>query len=204
MCAAVVTASGCAAGFEPYTSPSYKPRDAANYPDTGNSSPVAVRHAYVLGPGPDEGPFAEGSDAAVYLSLVNQTTTPDRLVSAESPVAEEVEVKGGEQDGIQLPEPQQGRTEGEPVLVGQPPYSDNTVTLAKLTRELPNGSVARVTFTFQRAGEVTMELPVAPRVAHRSTLSPAPSETAASTPSGSPTAPGATSGSRTGTATPTE
>lgn len=197
-----------------------KPRDAANFPDTGNSSPVAVRHAYVLGPAPDEAPYAKGGDAAVYLSLVNQTTEADRLTSASSPVAEEVKVAstggpqkgagkdgnakpaGGESSGIELPAPPAGTTEGDPVLVGQPPYSQNTITLTGLKQELRNGAIVTVELTFQRAGTITMKLPVVPRAAYRSTLSPAPSQSPSESASESASPNGTESGSPTETEEP--
>ncbi|MQA05069.1 MAG: copper chaperone PCu(A)C [Streptosporangiales bacterium] len=183
--AAALAVSGCGAGFHPYTSTSMKPRDGANYPDVGDSSPLAIRHAFVLGPAPDDDPFAKNSDAAIYLSVINQRAKSDELVSASSPDADKVVLAAdGEEGGIAVPAPTAGRPEADPVQLGQPPYSENTVTLTGLTRELRSGSTVRVTFEFQRAGDITMALPVVPHTAHRETLSPAPNESA--TPSETP------------------
>lgn len=159
-----------------------------------------MRHAYILGPTPDEAPFAADGNAAVYMSVVNQTSKSDRLLSAQSPDAKDVSVvqgkpgstgdettsqkqAAGESTGIDVPAPVGGGTESDPVLVGQPPYSANTVTLTGLRRELRNGSIVRVTFTFQRAGTITMQLPVVPRTAYRSSLSPASTDNPSETPS---------------------
>jgi copper(I)-binding protein len=68
------------------------------------------------------------------------------------------------------------------VAVGRPPYSDNTITLTDLTRGLDNGAVVTVTFVFQRAGSMTVDVPVMPQAGPLETLSPAPS--AQSTPTG--------------------
>lgn len=170
-----------------------EPRDGANYPDVGDTTPLAIRHAFVLGPSPDEDPLAEGSDAAIYLSLVNQSAKADQLVSATSPDAEEVALTSeGKEGGLDLPAPAAGREEADPVPVGQPPYSDDSITLTGLSRDLRSGSTVRITFQFRSAGDITMKLPVVPRTAHRETLSPAVEPTPSESPSDAESTPAST------------
>lgn len=71
------------------------------------------------------------------------------------------------------------------VKVGRPPYSDTTITLTGLTRGLDDGAVVKVTFVFQRAGAMTVDVPVMPQTGPLATLSPAPAP--------SPSSSGATS-----------
>lgn len=176
--------SGCASGFETYTSPSLQPPDANNHPVLGGTSPIAVRHAFILGPKPDEPAYVKGGNAAVYLSLVNETNKTDTLVSGSSPVAQKVEVASGGSSGggIEVPPTKAAETKGGPVEVGQPPYSDNTITLSGLTRNLDNTDMISLTLRFQRAGKVKFEIPVMPRTSEYATLSPAPGSTPGPTP----------------------
>ncbi|MQA77844.1 MAG: copper chaperone PCu(A)C [Streptosporangiales bacterium] len=180
---AAVAVTGCGAGFEPYTSPSMKPRDAVNHPAVGGTSPIAIRHAYVLGPAPDEPAYPKDGNAAVYLTLVNQSSRADRLIDASSPAADDTVIASGSGGStLDLPPTDPTVTGGDAVQVGQPPYSSNTITLTKLDEETDNGAVVSVTLTFQRAGDITLDLPVNPRTAYRSSLSPAPASGASETP----------------------
>lgn len=220
--AGVLALSGCAAGFHPQTTPSLQPRDGQNDPILGYTSAIAIRHAFILGPAAGEQPYPRGTDAAVYVSFLNQTTRTDTLVSVQTSAAEKVIVgdrrsnaeasasptpSGGETPtggvttgpddtptptatdtgragespspsateptSVQLTIPPSSTNVGA-VKVGRPPVSDNTITLTGLTRSLGNGAVVTVTFTFQRAGALTVDVPVMPRTGPRATLSPAP------------------------------
>lgn len=183
--AMALAVSGCAAGFDTFTSPSLQPADANNHPVVGSTSPIAIRHVFVLGPRPDDPPYSKGSDAAVYLTLVNQTKKADTLVAASSPVARKVTISAGGASagaGIEVPPTNSAVAKGAPVDVGQPPYAKNTITLTGLTRNLRNTDVISLTFQFRRAGKVTFDVPVMPRTAEYATLQPAPSSTPKSTP----------------------
>lgn len=210
--AAAVAVSGCASGFHPATSSSMKPRDGVNYPHVGNTSPVAIRHAFILGPDPAQHLLAKGDSAAIYLSVVNQTRKADRLVSADSPLGKvdvappaapagkkasksvaaknEASSKG---TGAPIPAPAPGMDESDPVKFGQPPAADNTLTLTGLRRATAVGSEVKVSLHFQRAGTIALKLPVTPRNAHRATLSPPPG--AKSSPASSPSHTGSERGS---------
>ncbi|HEX6447160.1 MAG TPA: hypothetical protein VF053_18850 [Streptosporangiales bacterium] len=67
------------------------------------------------------------------------------------------------------------------VKVGRPPYSDNTITLTDLTHDLADSAVVNVTFVFQRAGSMTVQVPVMPQAGPLESLSAAPSPQATTT-----------------------
>lgn len=183
--AMALAVSGCAAGFETYTSPSLQPPDANNHPVVGSSSPIEVKHAFVLGPRPDESPYVKGSNAAVYLTLVNETKKTDTLLSASSPAARKVTIESGAKSagtGIEVPPTNSAVTKGAPVQVGRPPYSDNMITLTGLTKDVRSTDVLSLSVTFQRAGKVTFDIPVMPRTSEYATLKPAPGSTTGPTP----------------------
>lgn len=60
------------------------------------------------------------------------------------------------------------------VRVGRPPYASDTITLTGLTRSLDNGAIVSVTFVFQHAGALTVDVPVMPQSGPLGSLSPAP------------------------------
>lgn len=197
--AGVLALSGCATGFHPETSPSLQPRDGQNDPVLGYTSQIAIRHALILGPAPDGTPYPKGADAAVYVDFLNQTKRPDKLLGVQSKAADQVVVGAGSSPSAS---PSPSRTGGATkrrspspsasrptsamltippssadvgaVTVGRPPYSDNTITLTGLTRSLDNGAVVSVTFVFQRAGALTVDVPVMPQTGTLGSLSPAP------------------------------
>jgi hypothetical protein len=215
--AGVLALSGCAAGFHPETSPSLQPRDGQNDPVIGYTSAIAIRHAFILGPAPDEAPFPTHGNAALYVNIVNQTNRQDRLLSVQTTAARMTLVgdrasnasaspsptASGSQSptptttdtgrpsrspspsptrpsSVELPIPPSSSDVGA-VKVGRPPSSDNTITLTDLTSGLDNGAVVNVTFVFQRAGSITMAVPVMPQAGPLETLSPAPAPTQSAT-----------------------
>lgn len=224
--AGVLTLSGCGAGFHPQTTPSLQPRDGQNKPVIGYTSPIAIRHAFILGPAPDAPPFPRHSDAALYVNILNQTSRVDRLLGVVSPAAGKVLVGDRRSNASASPSATPSGSESTPggatrgpgststatphstdtgpngkstapsptqpesvrltippttadtgaVRIGRPPVSDDTITLTDLTDSLDNSAVVKVTFVFQRAGEITVDVPVMPQTGPRQTLSPAPSQ----------------------------
>lgn len=110
-----------------------------------------------------EQPFARATPAKMggaFLTLVNGGNTADRLVKAASPVADSVElhthVKDGDTmrmrpvDGIDIAA--QGRTALEP--------GSFHVMLIGLKQPLKEGASFPLTLTFEKAGPVTLQVPV--------------------------------------------
>jgi periplasmic copper chaperone A len=139
--------TGCGAGFDAQT---YQERTVA---DGANAAvgPIAVRNLTVR-PGDDDGILSAGDDAEVRLTLTNDGGEEDRLVEASSPLAESVDlVEGEDQSTVQS--------------VDLPPLgttgTQNGLLLRSLSEEMRPGRYVEVTLRFERAGEVTVQAPVA-------------------------------------------
>lgn len=103
-----------------------------------------------------------GASGAIFLQIANPTDADDRLVSAASDVADKVElhthIAGA--DGVMqmvavpdgFPVPAQ---EGHSLQRG-----GDHIMLMGLTRALKDGDLISVTLTFEKAGEVVVEVPV--------------------------------------------
>jgi copper(I)-binding protein len=144
---------------------------------------IKITNAFVLG-APAGSTVPSGSSASLFVSLYNNGDNSDTLLSAKAPAAAgNVSLSGGT---VALP------ANSAPVnLTGPEPK----VVLENLTKPLRGGTTVPVTFNFQHAGQVTLQVPVEPQSYYWSTYS-AP----ASAPAG-----GAATGAAphsTGTATP--
>ena len=144
---------------------------------------IKITNAFVLG-APTGSTVPSGSSASMFVSLYNTGDSSDTLVSATAPAAAgSISLSGGT---VALP------ANSAPVnLTGPEPK----VVLEDLTKPLRGGTTIPVTFNFQHAGQVTLQVPVEAQSYYWSTYS-AP----ASAPAG-----GAAAGAAphsTGTATP--
>jgi copper(I)-binding protein len=145
--------------------------------------PIAIRNVFILG-APLNARLAKGQSAGLFVGLVNEGA-PDRLVSVTAPgVASTVTLPGG---SVRLP------TRTAVLLTGPAPK----IILTDLSRPLGGGTAVRVTMTFQKAGSITLSVPVLSQTDYFSTYSPAPS------PSPSPTTTGGKHGRKHGSASPT-
>lgn len=103
---------------------------------------------------------AAGSTAAVYATITNHSSKPDRLTGAACPVAATTEIHSSTNEhGIMRMRP----VDGIDILPGQ------TVTLAPngyhlmlmgTKQRLTRGSTITCTFQFRDAGPISAELPV--------------------------------------------
>ena len=121
--------------------------------------------------GPAAPAFPEGADAPVWLSIVNEGTAVDVLRSVSSPVAGEVEIRWDRAcDGTaevvdELPIRPAG-TDRPPAGDPSPaaaPYDAYHLRLVDVTDEVRAGTSIAMTFTFARAGEHTLQVPVRPQ-----------------------------------------
>jgi copper(I)-binding protein len=183
--------AGCEAGNDAPTLQFHYPTDTAGYPpDTAGSTAMgnlAIRNVFILG-APIGHSLHKGQSASLFLALVNDGA-PDKLISITAPgSATSVSLPGG---GVPV-------TDGHPVfLTGPRPQ----VVLVGLTRTLASGSSIRLDLTFQKAGTITLLVPVMPHAVQYQTFAPpqATQTTTASPPSPSP---GAATPSATPTTTP--
>jgi copper(I)-binding protein len=131
---------------------------------------ISINDAFVLGA--PSGSIPAGSSASMFLSLFNSGTSADRLVSvtatgASGSAAANAQLVGG---GVNLP------ATSSVNLTGPSP----SVVLTGLTKPLSSGGSIYVRLDFQRAGAVTIQVPVQPRAFEYSTFSPPPPSPSAS------------------------
>jgi copper(I)-binding protein len=121
---------------------------------------IQITNAFVLG-APVGSTVASGSSASLFVSLYNSGGSPDTLLSAKAAgVASSISLSGGT---VPLP------ANSAPVnLTGPEPE----VVLEDLTKPLTGGSYIPVTFDFQHAGTVTLQVPVEAQDFQWATFSP--------------------------------
>jgi copper(I)-binding protein len=151
---------------------------------------IQITNVFVLGAA-NGSTLPTGSSASLFVSLYNSGNNSDTLVSATAPgTAGSISLSGGT---VTLP------ANAAPVnLTGPEPK----VVLENLAQPLRGGTNIPVTFDFQHAGTVTLQVPVEAMSFQWATFSPPASATpgaAVSTATATPV----TSASATGTASPT-
>ncbi|MBP2704969.1 copper chaperone PCu(A)C [Microbispora sp. RL4-1S] len=185
LAAAIPALAACGAGFGANTNTPYAPNEAGvlikddgsggkSYGENG----VMIPQAFILGPEPGS-QIAAGGSAAVYLTMLNSTGTPDTLTGI---VADQQQAASAK-----VPAP----VALEPGTLAKTPG----VTVDGIKQPLRGGETLRLTLQFKNAGDISLAVPVIARSREYATLSPAPSP--AATPTGDPFA----SLSPTGTAT---
>jgi periplasmic copper chaperone A len=150
--AAAVTLTGCGSDA-PTQTPQAEVAGGAIGPDEAVSEDVkvlAVQLEYPL-----DGVYEVGEDASLYLGISNTGPEPDVLVDVTGPDFADARTTGaGDGDSLAVEVPADDNVyvgaEGEPAL-----------TLVDLGRTLRSSQSIPVTFTFQRAGTVTVDAMVA-------------------------------------------
>lgn len=183
--------AGCEAGNDAPTLEFHSASSGAHTVFNG----IQITNAFVLG-APSGAQVPSGSSASLFVSLYNRNANPDTLLGATAPgTATSVTVSGGT---VQIPATAPAN------LTGPKPE----VVLEHLKTPLRGGSFIPVTFDFQHAGTVTLQVPVEPRSFYWATYSPPPAaptpssyNSATKSPGATPHATPTTTGH--GTATPT-
>jgi periplasmic copper chaperone A len=127
---------------------------AQEVPDTagvdGSAGQVAVDDVYLDA----DTTIAAGESVALRGSLTNDAPTADRLVSVSTPAAGSVELLdeqgGSSPDGIELPA-------GGQVDATQGPVR---IQLEAVTEQIGTADTVPVTFVFEQAGEVRLDVPL--------------------------------------------
>jgi copper(I)-binding protein len=184
--------AGCEAGADAPTLQFHAASSGAQTVFNG----IKITNAFVLG-APSGGTVPSGSSASLFVSLYNGGQNSDTLLSATAAGAASISLSGGT---VPLP------ANSAPVnLTGPQPK----VVLENLTKPLTGGSTIPVTFDFQHAGTVTLQVPVEAQSYQWATYSaPAATPSASASTSGAAavstsTATPVTSANATGTATAT-
>jgi copper(I)-binding protein len=158
--ALVPVLAGCEAGGNAPVLHWHPPTNGASATIHEGGGEIAIRNAFILG-APVNATLPAGSSAGLFVGLVN-TGPRDRLVSISAPsAATSVTLPTG---GVVLEQDQSALLTGpEPKLI-----------LTGLTRSLPGGTYVKVLLTFQKAGSVSLDVPVLSRSDSFATFSPAP------------------------------
>jgi copper(I)-binding protein len=129
---------------------------------------------------PTSGSYAAGDNAQLQMSIVNSGPEDDALVGIKGSGFSEVRVTGSASGTVVAPSPSAGATTTPPpapattsggaraVDITIPSHSSvflgqnaPTITLVGLSQELTPAQTIDVTFTFRKAGDVTVPVPVA-------------------------------------------
>jgi hypothetical protein len=166
--ALVPLVAGCEAGNSAPTLHWHAPTDGAS----ATLGDITINNVFVLG-APLNGSLAAGQSAGLFFAMVN-TGSRDRLISITAPgTAASVTLPGGT---VGL------ASEHAVLLTGPRPLA----VLDNLSRNVTGGSFIRVIMTFQKAGSVTLSVPVMPQAQYYSTFAPPPSPTPTPSPTVTP------------------
>ncbi|MPZ65883.1 MAG: copper chaperone PCu(A)C [Pseudonocardiaceae bacterium] len=158
-CAAALVLSGCGAGPGAQTAQQLAAVNGAN----DEVGPIALRDAALAYPGgKNVFGYQAGEDAALGVTIVNTSDTPDELVSVTAPAAGDVTVQG--------PTTIAGGNSVASAGIGANPTSSATtdqsqggqlrIVLTDLQVPLRPGLNTPVTFRFREAGDVTLPVPI--------------------------------------------
>lgn len=160
-------AAGCAAGVNAQTGRPYSPTEGINAAVRN----IVLRDVFILGPAPGT-ELEPGENAPMYGTIAG--TSADRLVAVSTDdTFGAAKIGGGE---IAVPADSAVRMARQP-----------SVTARGLTKRLRGGEYVKVTFTFDRAGAISLHVPVIPRAHQYATFPPAPTPSSSSSPSSSST-----------------
>lgn len=180
---AVIALTGCSAGQMTETDTQVAAIDGGN----GEVNGLAIRDATLTFP-PKDSAYPAGSSAPLRLVLSNETSTNDRLVQVTSPYAASAQLggktdlpgrtslhalgepasgsqqstgqqPGGQQSTGQQPG-QQPSGQNQPAPGGAAGQPEVEITLNGLTQEIRPGVTVPVTFVFEKAGPVTVQVPI--------------------------------------------
>lgn len=140
--AAALALSGCAAGQTSQTAQQVAPIDGAN----ADAGPIGIRNVLLSEPSRTNG-YPAGSDARVLLYVSNIGLDADTLTSVSSTVAGSASI-----DGTAEVPPQS--------LVDMSTDTGVQIALEDLTRDVFFGESVPVTFTFETAGSMTVNVPI--------------------------------------------
>lgn len=182
---ASVALAGCGAGQITQTSRQVAAVEGAN----AGAGQIAVRNATIEFDAPAHGDavYPAGADAPLHMTIVNAGTEVDRLVAASSPVASSVQVSGvlripgGQTLAIEgapapLPTPLPAGATPAPSPAGTPATTLPTpaappaeeaeagvgnIVLTGLREDIQAGRSYPLVLTFERAGDVRFDVPVA-------------------------------------------
>ena len=113
--------------------------------------------------------YSTGADALVWLTLRNGAHQADTLTSVSSPVAEKTEIRwdndcDGRYTTVDRLILRPAVPTGKPGPSAVPVFDAYRLRLVDLQREVMAGTTVPITFRFDHAGAVTVDVPVQPSV----------------------------------------
>ncbi len=157
--AVVALTAGCGAGQVSQTAVQGSHSNGAG----GRVGEMTVRDVTFLFDGPPAGDevYPAGSTVPIEATIVNTGDTQDRLVRLSSPVAATGQIPGG----AMTIDAGQTVTAGQtgPVASTEAPYAreGGPLTLTGTTGPIRSGLTYPVSFAFEKAGELVLQVPVA-------------------------------------------
>jgi periplasmic copper chaperone A len=158
ICASAPALASCSAGQITQTDSQVAAVDGA-YGDVGNS--IALRDVLIPAPSSSDGTYPAGSNVPVLLTIVNQGTSADELISVTSPAADRVLVLGTR---IIPPGTNVTSTVASVPGTGQPQsplVAGQLRIVLDTTQPLRAGLNTPVTFAFRNTGTLTVLVPMA-------------------------------------------
>jgi copper(I)-binding protein len=170
-----VALAGCGAGQITQTAEQVAAVEGAN----AGAGEIAVRNATIEFDAPVHGAaiYPAGADAPLEMTIVNSGYEVDRLVAASSPIAASVQISGVLQipggqalaiegasapaDAAATPEPVPGGTPATTPPAEEAEPGAGHIVLTGLSEEIQAGRSYPLVLTFERAGEVHFDVPVA-------------------------------------------
>ncbi|MGH3796878.1 MAG: copper chaperone PCu(A)C [Pseudonocardiaceae bacterium] len=161
--AAVLALAGCGAGQVTQTDSQVAAIDGAS----ANQGGIALRDVLIPYPATRNGAYPTGSNARLQLTIINQGTIPDTLVSATTSVARQVLLEGTTTIPPQTSVTSAREAGAGPTATPTAPASPLDaglvrVQLVGITRPLRAGPNIEITFVFQHAGAITVAVPIGP------------------------------------------
>ncbi|GAA3121806.1 hypothetical protein GCM10010466_10920 [Planomonospora alba] len=170
--AAATALTGCGAGHDAITNQHYAPTEATSVKVNG----LDISQAFFLGPD-SGGTLPAGASTPLYLYVVNGTGQADQLVGLGVDPA-----VGTAKVTAPVPLPAGG---AQAAVVGRP---TPTIMIEQLKKPLRGGEELEVQLQFEKAGVVSLRVPVITRSREFATLPPAQGASAAPTPTPTPSA----------------
>ena len=144
---------GCAAGQITQTDHSVAAVDGVS----GNVGVIALRDVSIPYPQNQNGTYSAGSTVPVLLTIINQGSDPDSLITVSSPIASNAAVLGTTQiPGGTTVTSTTGSGSTSPLVVGE------LRVLLTTNQPLRAGLNTPLTFQFRNAGKITLPVPMAP------------------------------------------
>lgn len=158
--AAALSLSACSAGQITQTATQV----AAVNGNYANQGDISLRNVHIVYPDSEEYTLEAGGTVALAFTAVNESThETDRLTKISTPKAESVTIEG--QTGDRAIRPQTALSAGAPDVTvtddGEELESDIVrVTLDGIAAGVHPGLTVPITFSFERAGDITVDAPV--------------------------------------------